>query len=78
MLNIDKDATIAIAGDAKEVFLRFGSTRGLSLVMVLSFLAICASISPMDSVTIASLGFAAFALTLLSFHRKPHIDRMPQ
>jgi hypothetical protein len=62
---------------ARDIFLRFGSTRGLALAMTETFLGFLAYHSPMESVTFGTLGFICFCLTTLSFHMKPHIDRKP-
>jgi hypothetical protein len=75
MLSVDKDAAIKFFDSAENVFLRFGSTRGLGLGMELTALTVSGWLNPAVSLWCVVLGFIAFALTLLSFHQKPHIDR---
>lgn len=77
MFNIEKESFIKAVEAGRDIFLRFGSTRGLALLMTEIFLSVIAWTSVVDAPFCAGLGFVAFLVTTLSFHVKPHIDRKP-
>lgn len=77
MIQVDKDAAIKLFDSLENIFLRFGSTRALGLGMELTALTLASWLNPAVSKLSVALGFVAFCLTLMSFHRKPHIDRKP-
>jgi len=77
MAGLDKEETVTIVGAGKEVFLRFGSTRGFNQFMLLLFLYGIANLAVEHAVYCMGIGSITSMLVLLSFHRKPHIDRAP-
>lgn len=75
MAGLDKEESMSLIEAARQIFLRFGSTRGLTLVMLLIFLGFMAKTDPSSSLYYAAAGVLTALLLLLSFHRKPHLDR---
>jgi len=72
MMGIEKEETTAAIEAAKQVFLRFGSTRGLNQTLLLLALAYLARL---DREFAWAYGFEMVLtslLTLCSLHRRPH------
>jgi hypothetical protein len=63
-----------IVDAAKEIMLRFGSTRWLALACALALLAYLGHIDRVNAALYAVLGSLLTAGCLLSFHRRPHSD----
>jgi hypothetical protein len=70
----EKESTTAMEA-LRQIMLRFGSTRGLNQALQLAFLYGVSRIDEANTVYYASLGALTSLLVLLSFHKKPHIDR---
>lgn len=79
MLNInteEKDVFVKISEAVEKIFFRFGTTRGLSLVVLLLFFTGLVYMDKQLGALATWLGFVAFLFSLASFHVKPHIDRI--
>lgn len=78
MAGLDKEETITMANAFRDMFLRAGSTRGLLSISLFMFLGWLAWVDKTNALAYGVLGCFHGLWTLLSFHKKPHVDRAPQ